>query len=56
MRNITNVIFKIAIKADECAGLGPFISKNIIDAHGCIIWDERNANDKNASMKATKFP
>ena len=36
MGNITKVIFKIVTKADKCTGLRSFISKNIIEAHGCI--------------------
>ena len=35
---------KFVTKSDKGTGLGLFISKSIIDAHGGMIWAENNAN------------
>ena len=39
---------KFASKSFKGTGLGLFISKSIIEAHGGKIWAENNANGKGA--------
>ena len=41
---------KFASKAERGAGLGLFICKNIIEAHGGRIWGENNADGKGTTF------
>ncbi len=41
---------KFATKSEKGTGLGLYISKNIIDAHGGKIWAENNSNAKGATF------
>jgi two-component system, OmpR family, sensor histidine kinase VicK len=44
---------KFAKKSEKGTGLGLFISKNIIEAHGGRIWAENNENNKGATFSFT---
>jgi two-component system, OmpR family, sensor histidine kinase VicK len=44
---------KFASKSDEGTGLGLFLSKGIIQAHGGRIWAENNKDGKGATFKFT---
>jgi len=41
---------KFATKSDKGTGLGLFISKSIIEAHGGRIWAENNTYGKGATF------
>ena len=41
---------KFATKSDKGTGLGLFISKNIIEAHGGRIWAKNNEDGKGATF------
>ena len=41
---------KFATKSNMGTGLGLFISKSIIEAHGGKIWGENNADSKGATF------
>ena len=41
---------KFASRSFQGTGLGLFISKSIIEAHGGRIWAENNANGKGATF------
>lgn len=42
--------FSSTVKADSGTGLGLYICKSIIDAHGGLIWGENNPNNKGAAF------
>ena len=44
---------KFATKSEKGTGLGLFISKSIIEAHGGRIWAENNMDDKGATFSFT---
>jgi two-component system, OmpR family, sensor histidine kinase VicK len=41
---------KFSAKSFEGTGLGLFISKNIVEAHGGKIWAENNSDGKGATF------
>ena len=41
---------KFVTKSDQGTGLGLFIAKNIIEAHGGQIWAQNNKNEKGATF------
>ena len=44
---------KFATKSEQGTGLGLYISKSIIEAHGGKIWAENNINGKGAKFSFT---
>jgi signal transduction histidine kinase len=47
---LSNLFSIFATKSDTGTGLGLFISKGIIEAHGGKIWGENNINEKGATF------
>ena len=45
---MSRLFSKFALKSVQGTGLGLFISKSIIEAHGCKIWAENNPDGKGA--------
>ena len=41
---------KFATRSEKGTGLGLFISKSVVEAHGGMIWAENNASDKGATF------
>jgi signal transduction histidine kinase len=53
-RDILNRLFtKFASKSEQGTGLGLFISKNIVQAHGGKIWAYNNSNGRGATFAFT---
>jgi signal transduction histidine kinase len=45
-----NLFTKFVTKSFQGTGLGLYISKSIVEAHGGKIWAENNKNEKGASF------
>ena len=50
MEMLPKLFTKFATKSDAGTGLGLFISKNIIEAHGGRIWAKNNEDGKGATF------
>ena len=47
---------KFVSKSYHCTGLGLFISKNIVDAHGGKIWAENNKDGERGATFYFSLP
>jgi signal transduction histidine kinase len=53
---LSRLFEKFATKSERGTGLGLYISKNIVEAHGSRIWTENNNNINNTNdSKGTVF-
>jgi two-component system sensor histidine kinase VicK len=50
---VPRLFTKFATKSDIGTGLGLFISKSIVEAHGGRIWAENNKDGKGATFCLT---
>jgi signal transduction histidine kinase len=50
---MTNIFSKFTSKSFQGTGLGPYISKSIIESHGGKIWAENNSCGKGATFTFT---
>jgi len=53
---LPRLFFKFAMKSDQGMGLGLFISKSIIQAHGGKIWAENNCNGEMGAIFKFTLP
>jgi len=55
--DITDKLFtKFATKSDSGTGLGLYISKGIVEAHGGRIWAENNSDGKGGATFSFSLP
>ena len=47
---MSRLFTKFATKSDKGTGLGLYISKSIIEAHGGKMWAENNVDEKGATF------
>jgi two-component system, OmpR family, sensor histidine kinase VicK len=47
---------KFATKSDKCTGLGLFISKRIVEAHGGDIWGKNNTDGTKGDTFTVSLP
>jgi signal transduction histidine kinase len=50
---MSKLFTKFASKSDKGTGLGLYISKSIVEAHGGKIWAKNNENEKGATFGFT---
>jgi two-component system sensor histidine kinase VicK len=50
---VLRLFTKFATKSDKGTGLGLYISKSIVEAHGGRIWAENNIDGKGATFTFT---
>lgn len=48
-----NLFTKFTTKHHSCTGVGLYISKNIVEAHGGKIWGKNNSHGKGATFAFT---
>jgi signal transduction histidine kinase len=50
---MSRLFTKSATRSDVGTGLGLYISKNIVEAHGGRMWAENNSDGKGATFRFT---